>query len=417
MANFTYVVKDELGRRKEGTISASNLDAALAHLRQDGLTIISVKDTKEGDLVRRPGMSERISVFIHELRTRIPLRKIVFFTRQLATMFAAGLTLERAVENLHGEERHRRFKRVVATIASDIKKGASLSEALAKHPGAFNPLYTALVRSGEASGSLHVILADLADYLEGLEDTRRKVISAFMYPLVVFSFLIVAVFILVTVVVPRLAGVYAKFQADLPAPTELLIAVSNAISHNILMTILLIILAIVGFTVFTLTDRGRYAVDYAKLRVPFFGTLLLNSIMAKFSRTFGILMGSGVPVLDALGYTYKVVGNQVVKNAINEAATHIKDGYTIADALKRSAVFPSTLLQLVSTGEETGEIDTLLNKASEFYQKQVEAVVARLTSIIEPVMIILIAGVVGGIILVIYLPVFKLGQVMRRGMR
>lgn len=416
MPNFAYVIKDAQGNRIEDYIRAASVETAMESLRRKGANILSIREVKSEFQAERLSIPEQINLFLYKLRTHVSLNVLVFFTRQLATMFSAGLTIEKSVANLMVEEKNKRFRKVLAQVGNDLKKGMALSDSMANHPGVFSNLYVALVRAGEISGSLHVTLEQLSNYLETIAETRRKVISAMAYPIFSLCFLILILTVLLVFIVPLFQDVYAKFGAKLPIATRTLIAVSQIISGNFLAALGIAFLIILTFWIISMTERGGLIIDTIKLRFPVFGSLMMNSVMNKFAKTFGILLGSGVPVLDSLNQIQKVVGNKVVEKGIREAKVLIKDGFAISVALKKTQVFPPTLVQLAATGEETGEIDDLLDKAASFYEKQVDAIVDRLTSLIEPLLIVLIGSVVLIIIISLYLPIFYLGMAVRQGL-
>ncbi len=416
MPGFQYIIKDVKGVRLEGTLKAANIDEAVENLTKKGGTIISVKSTSEGAFKGKLTLFDKLMLTFYKIKTGIGLKTLVFFTRQLATMFSAGLTIEKSISNLEKEEKNKKFRKVLKSIADDIKKGFSLSESFEQHPGVFNQLYISLVKAGEVSGTLHTILNELSDYLEKIEDTRRKVWSAMSYPIFILVFLAIVVWGLFYFLIPMFEGVYTSFGADLPGPTLAAIAISNIIRENAFLTFLVLLSAIMAFFLFYLSDRGRYIVDSILLKFPVIGTLLSNSIMNKFARTFSILMAAGVPIMEAMELVENVVQNAVVESAIRKARVMVKEGYSVAGAFKKTGVFPSTIIQLISTGEETGEMDSLLNKAAEFYEKLVDSVIDRLTSLIEPILIIIMAVVVGGIIIITYLPIFKLGLAIKQGL-
>jgi len=417
MPNFAYIVKDAKGARVEGMIKADTLDMAVDKLAKEGSTIISVKAAAEGAFKGKLSLFDKLMLTIYKIRTGVGLKTLVFFTRQLSTMFSAGLTIEKAITDLEREEKHKRFAKVLRKISDDIRKGYSLSEAMEQHPGVFNPLYVALVKAGEVSGTLHTVLDELSDYLEKIEDTRRKVTSAMAYPIFILIFLSGVVWAMFYYIIPMFAGVYADFNADLPAPTVLAINISNFITHNVFGTVLIVILAIFGLFLLYLTDRGRYVMDSLKLKIPVIGKVINNSIMSKFSRTFSILMAAGVPIMDTMELTENVVQNAVVEGAVRRARVMVKEGYGVANAFRRTGQFPPTLLQMIATGEETGDMDKLLSKAAQFYEKLVDSVIDRLTSLIEPLLIVIMAAIVGSIIVVIYLPIFDLGEAISQGFR
>lgn len=415
MPNFSYIVKDAKGARVEGMIKADTLDMAVEKLSKEGSTIISVKAAAEGAFKGNLSLFDKVMLAIYKFRTGVSLRVLVFFTRQLSTMFSAGLTIEKAITDLEKEEKHKKFSKVLRKIGDDIRKGFSLSEAMEQHPGVFNPLYVALVQAGEASGTLHTVLDELSDYLEKIEDTKRKVTSAMAYPVFILVFLIGVIWGMFYFIIPMFAEVYADFNATLPGPTVLAINISDFIVNNLFLAILVFIMAIAALFLVYLTDRGRYVMDSIKLRIPIVGGVVTNSIMSKFSRTFSILMAAGVPIMDTMELTENVVQNAVVEGAVRRARVLVKEGYGVANAFRRTGEFPPTLLQMLSTGEETGDMDKLLGKAAQFYEKLVDSVIDRLTSLIEPLLIVLMALVVGTIIIVIYLPIFDLGEAISQG--
>ena len=415
MATFSYIIKDSKGIKVEGTMKASTLDEAVEKLSKEGGTIISVKSAAEGAFKAKMSLFDKIMLVIYKIRTGISLKALVFFTRQLATMFSAGLTLEKAISNLEKEEKNKRLKKILKRISDDIRKGFSLSEAMEQHPGVFNNLYIALVQSGEVSGTLHTVLNDLSDYLEKIEDTRRKVMSAMAYPLFILIFLFFVVWGLFYYIIPMFSEVYGRFGADLPGPTLAAIAISDFIRDNVVVAILALIVFAFSIFLLYLTDRGRYFFHAIVFKVPVVGGLLKNSIISKFSRTFSILMAAGVPIMDTMELTENVVQNAVFEAAIRKARVMVKEGYSVVGAYRRVIIFPPTLLQLIATGEETGDMDKLLGKAAEFYEKLVDSVIERLTSLIEPILIVLMASIVGTIIVVIYLPIFYLGLAISAG--
>ena len=415
MPNFAYIVKDAKGARVEGVIKADTLDMAVDKLSKEGSTIISVRAAAEGAFKGKLSLFDKVMLTIYKIRTGVTLKTLVFFTRQLSTMFSAGLTIEKAITDLEKEEKNKKFAKVLRKIGDDIRKGFSLSESMLQHPGVFNSLYVALVQAGEVSGTLHSVLDELSDYLEKIEDTRRKVTSAMAYPMFILVFLIGVIWGMFYFIIPMFAEVYSDFNAELPVPTLIAISISDFIVNNLFLAILIFILAIISLFLVYLTDRGRYVMDTIKLRIPVVGGVITNSIMSKFSRTFSILMAAGVPIMDTMELTENVVQNAVIEGAVRRARVLVKEGYGVANSFRRTGHFPSTLLQMLSTGEETGDMDKLLGKAAQFYEKQVDSVIDRLTSLIEPLLIVIMAFVVGTIIIVIYLPIFDLGEAISQG--
>ena len=415
MAVFTYLAKNPDGKRNEGEIRADSLDNAIQKLTSNGQMVISLKEVDDTLDFLGPFLDE-VQLSIEKIKNRIPLANIVFFTRQLATMFSAGLTLERAIQSLGAEEKHKKFKKILNSVSENIRKGLNLSESLTRHPGVFNTLFVAMVKAGEVSGNLNEILEQLSSYLENLDDTRRKVKSAMNYPIFMILFLISMLMVMLLVIIPKFSQVYSQLGAGLPPATKKMIEFSTWFGNNA---------GILAFVVFSIygslwliskTQRGGFALDSIKLKTPVFGALMEQSILNKFCKTFGILIGSGVPVLETTALLQKVVDNKVYEKAIVDASDYIRDGYNISTALRRTEVFPSILLQLASTGEDTGELDDLLDRAADYYQKQVDALVERMTTLIEPLLILLVGGVIALMVVLTYLPVFHLGSALQSGL-
>ncbi len=359
---------------------------------------------------------EELNLSIAKIRSRVPLKNLVFFTRQLATMFAAGLTLEKSLTNLAQEEKNPGFKKTLLDVADNIRRGLSLSDAMERHPGTFDNLFIALVKAGEVSGSLQTILDQLATYIEMVHDTNQKVKSALYYPFMVLAFLGAVMAVMLIFIVPRFNEVYKSLGAELPAATQALVRISDMVANHFGQVIFFGIIAYIAIWMISLTRRGGYIIDSGKLMFPVFGTLINYNIYNKMAKTLGILLGAGVPVMPSMKLIERVVNNKVYAKAIRTSAEYIRDGYNISAAFKISEKFPPILLQLISTGEETGELDNLLDKAAEFYAKQVDAMVNRMTSLIEPLMIMFVGGLITLVLFVTYLPVFYIGQAMKSGM-
>ena len=415
MAIFNYLTKDLEGNRKEGEIRADSLDGAIQKLTSNGQLVISLKEVDDTLDFLGPFLDE-IQLSIEKAKNRVPLSNIVFFTRQLATMFSAGLTLERAIQSLGAEEKHRKFKKVLNSVSDNIRKGLNLSESLARHPGVFNTLFIAMVKAGEVSGNLNEILEQLSSYLENLDDTRRKVKSAMNYPIFMILFLIAMLMVMLLVIIPKFSQVYSQLGAGLPAATRQMIDLSNWFGANIGFLSFIIFLTFSTIWLISKTQRGGFTLDTILLKIPVFGALIEQSILNKFCKTFGILIGAGVPVLETTALLRKVVDNRVYAKAIDDASDLIRDGYNISTALRRTEVFPSILLQLTSTGEDTGELDDLLDRAADYYQKQVDALVERMTTLIEPLLILLVGGIIALMVVLTYLPVFHLGSALQSGL-
>ena len=411
MAQFNYIVRTQNGSRQEGSIDAANINEATEKLHTEGLTVVKINERDTSFDFLTPFL-ERLNLEIEKFKNRIPLSTLVFFTRQLATMFASGLTIERSLFFLEKEEKSKKFKKILNTIEANIRRGLLLSDALERHPGVFFNLYIALVRAGEVSGKLAETLEELSVYMENVEDTQRKVKSAMYYPVFIIGFLFFMMFVTFTFIIPQFKSVYDQLGSDLPYYTILLVNLSQWFQSNFLSLTFLIFLGLIVLWLLSLTDSGRLTRDRLFLKTPIFGGLIEQSILSKFSKTFGILVGSGVSIMDSMDLLEKVVDNRVFELAIKKASKNIESGVNISTALKETGEFPPILIQLLATGEETGEIDNLALKASEFYTKQVNAIVDRLTSIIEPLLIVLVGAVIGGIVIVTYLPIFHFGEAL-----
>jgi len=413
MPQFNYIARTQNGARREGTIEAININEASEKLRNDQLVIIKINEKDTSFDFLGPFL-ERLSLSIEKIKNKVPLSTLVFFTRQLSTMFASGLTIERAIFFLAQEEKNKKFKKILFSIESNIKRGMLLSDALEKHPGVFFNLYIALVRAGEVSGKLAETLEELSTYIERVEDTRRKVQSAMYYPGFIIGFLAIMLTVTFTFIIPRFKSVYDQLGSDLPYYTVLLVNISEWVQSNIFFVVFILIIISITLWILSMTDNGRLTKDRIMLRLPIFGSLIKQQILSKFAKTFGILVGSGVVIMDVMALLEKVVDNRVYELAIIKASKNIENGVAISTALKETGVFPPIMIQLLSTGEETGEIDTLALKASDFYTKQVNAIVERLTSIIEPLLVVLVGVVIGAIVIVTYLPVFHFGSALAK---
>jgi len=415
MPAYTYLIKDEAGGRSEGEIKAESLDLAMKKLSADNQVIVKLEEVDTSWDFIGPFIDE-INLSIERFKNRIPLSNLVFFTRQLATMYSAGLTLERAIRGLASEERHPKMKKVLKNVGENIRKGLSLSEALQRHPGVFSTLFVSLTKAGEVSGNLDEILDELATYLENLDDVRRKVRSAMTYPIFMVVFLFAMMSAMFMWIIPMFSDVYVQLGANLPAATRKLVSLSEWISINFSTVVLSLFGVAVGLWLLSKTRRGGYIIDSIKLRTPIFGSLLNQSILNKFSKTLGILLNAGVPVIESMNLIAKIVSNRVYEVAIGDATEYIRDGFNITSALRRTEIFPPILLQLSATGEETGELDTLLDKAADYYYKQVNALVERMTTLIEPILILMVGVIIGVMVIITYLPVFYLGAALQSGL-
>ena len=415
MAVFQYVLKDTSGNRKEGEIKAATLDTAIQTLTEQDQVIITIKEEDTSWDFLGPFLDE-INLSYEQLKNRIPLTNLVFFTRQLATMFSAGLTIERSVQGLAADERHPRLKKVLNKVVQNVRQGLNLSASFQLHPGVFNNLYIAMIKAGEVSGNLDEILDHLATYLENIDDTRRKVRSAMTYPIFMLIFMATMITAMFIWIIPKFSDVYAQLGSKLPKATQTLVSLSEWVSSNFGSILFFSFIIIVSIWMIAKTRKGGFFVDSLILKLPVFGSLNKQAILNKFCKTFGILVGAGVPVLESTLLLSKVVDNRVFEEATLDASKDIREGYNISTALRRTEVFPSIMLQLTSTGEETGELGDLLDRASDYYYKQVNVLVDRMTTLIEPLLILAVGVVIAIMVVVTYLPVFHLGAALQSGL-
>ena len=331
-------------------------------------------------------------------------------------MINTGIPLVRALRSISHDQYDKNLARVIDVVAADVQKGDALSAALEKHPRVFDAVFVSLVKTGEVSGALDKIMNQAASYLERAETLKMKVEGALRYPIFVFSFALLLLLVMVLKIVPMFAGVYSQFRVALPLPTRILLGVSHAATHNIPILIALALLAAIAWGRATRSEAGRLRIDRVKLDLPVFGSLIEMYAISRFARTLGLLVGSGTHMLYALKVIRPVPGNKVMEQAINSARRQVEQGTALSTALAETGVFPEMLVQVTATGEETGQLDGLLGSAAEFYEERVSASVNGLSSLVEPIAIALVGGMVGMMLLALYLPIFSLGQAMRAGL-
>lgn len=401
---FAYQVRDRSGRVVSGTIEGDTPTGVAARLREQGLIPVSI--TASG---RAAGLAKR-DISIPGLgRKKVKLKDVAVLSRQFATMINSGLSLLRALNILAEQTESKELARVVGEIRSDVEKGSSLSSALSKHPKAFSDLYVAMVRSGEAGGMLDEVLLRLADTLEKAIALRQKVKSAMTYPVVVFVMVLLILSAMLIFVVPMFESLYSELGGVLPLPTRILLAVSGFVaSWGGLVILAVMIGGAVGLRRYIATEKGRAQFDALLLKAPIFGPLFHKVALSRFSRTLAVLMRSGVPILQALEIVSDTVGNKVMGKAILDVQKSVKEGESIAKPLETHKVFPPMVVQMMAVGEETGALDTMLEKIADFYDQEVESMVAALTSLIEPVLIAVMGATVGTMVIALYMPMFNI---------
>jgi type IV pilus assembly protein PilC len=393
-----------------GFVDGVDMDDVVGRLHTQGLIVLHVTEDRGAD--GRMSLSRRLaSIMIGTVGTR----DLALFTRQLATVLQAGIPLVRGLRGLAADMSSRTLCSAVDDVASRIERGEGLSEAMAAHPEAFNRMYISMIRAGERAGTLDEILDDLAIYLEKIDAIKTKVRSAMSYPVFVFIFAIFATVFMLFKIVPTFAEIYKELGQELPGLTRGVIAASDAVRHNALLSVLIVLSVIVLAILWGRTRGGRFAIDSFVIRMPIFGPIVRKAVMSRFARTLGILIRSGLPILEALDLVKGASGNAYVAGAIEEAKERISAGQGITGAFRSTGKFPEMVLQLMSTGEESGDMDSMLIKASEFYDRQVEATVHGITSLIEPVMVVLVGGLIGIVVVAMFLPIFHMGEAVMKG--
>jgi type IV pilus assembly protein PilC len=399
MASFNWVGRTRDGLVKKGTIAAESAEAATAALRAQAIVPTSVR-----------AQSKDLAELLPFLKPRVTTKQIVVFTRQFATMIDAGLPLVQCLEILGSQEENPTFKKIVLQVKSDVEAGATFSEALAKHPKQFDRLYVNLVAAGEVGGILDTILARLAGYLEKADALRRRVKGAMTYPAAVTVIAIGVVVLMLVKVIPVFEKMFADFNSALPGPTQTVLAISHFMQHWFLHMCVGLVVLVFATRYAYRTKRGRRIFDQTFLKLPIFGPLLKKVAVARFSRTLGTMLSSGVPILDALEIVARTAGNVIVEEEILIAKSSIAEGKTIAEPLGASKVFPGMVVQMVGVGEHTGAMDQMLNKIADFYDDEVDAAVDALTSLLEPLLMVGLGGSIGALLVAMYLPIFKIAE-------
>jgi type IV pilus assembly protein PilC len=392
---FKWSGKSPQGTLLKGELTAESKEEVQTHLRRQRIIPTDI--------------SPKPKSLLGSMRGKVTEKDLVIFTRQFATMIGAGLPLVQALEILSKQTENSSFAKTIGDIKSDVEGGSTFADALRKFPRIFTDLYSNMVAAGESGGILDTILVRLATYIEKSQKLKRKVKGAMVYPSVVITVAILVIAIIMIFVVPTFGKMFSQLGGTLPAPTQLIINISNFLSGIGGLIILACIIGTVMFIVqFRRTEVGQIATDKLLLKVPVIGILLRKVAVAKFTRTLGTLVSSGVPILDGLNITAKTAGNKVIEKAVFEVRQGVSEGKTIAEPLSQSKVFPPMVNQMISVGESTGALDNMLGKIADFYDDEVDQAVANLTSMIEPMLMVFLGGTVGFIVVAMYLPIFKL---------
>jgi type IV pilus assembly protein PilC len=393
------------GETLKGEMDAPSREAVMIRLRTQRIQPVPAQ-------IKEKNRGLEYEIKLPSIGSPVKSRDIVIFTRQFATMINAGLPIMQCLSILGAQTENKAFSKVIQAIRDDVESGSTLADATRKHSGVFTDLYTSLVQAGEIGGILDTILVRLAAYLEKAAQLKAKIKGAMIYPACIVLAAVAVTAILLIWVIPVFAEVFESFGSELPKPTQFVMALSDFVIQKIPYLIATPIIAAIALRYAYRTDAGRMTIDRFMLRVPVFGPLLRKAAVARFTRTLSTLVSSGVPILDALSITSRTTGNRVVEKAILEARASIAQGKTIAEPLIDSKVFPPMVCQMIAVGETTGALDSMLSKIADFYDDEVDNMVANLMSLLEPAVILFLGVVIGGLVVAMYLPIFRLGSVI-----
>jgi type IV pilus assembly protein PilC len=398
MPSFAFSGRTRGGESVNGERVGDTIDAVISALRREQILVTKITPaTAKSDAPPKKGKPKAA-----------PAKNLAVFTRQFSVMIDAGLPLVQCLDILGNQEEDKNFASVILQVRSDVEAGASLAEAMKRHPKVFDALYSNMIAAGEAGGILDGILKRLATYIEKSVKLKGQVKSAMVYPIAVIVIATVVVAAILWKVIPTFASLFAGLGAELPLPTRIVIAASNFLVHFMPFILVGIGAFVYAFKRYYATETGRYTVDAAMLKLPIMGPLLRKIAVARFCRTMATLLASGVPILDGLDITARTAGNAIIEEGILTTRKSIERGETIAAPLRQTAVFPPMVVQMIGVGEATGALDTMLSKIADFYEEEVDAAVAGMLTLLEPVMIAFLGGVVGGIVIAMYMPIFGL---------
>lgn len=403
---FAYKVRDTQGKLIEGTLDADNQGLVASRLRQMGYTPINIEAKNAGTMNKElhiPGLD------------RANLKQIAIFCRQFATLISSGLTLLRSLTILTEQTENKALAKVVAEVRSEVERGGSLSQALSAHPKVFNRLFVAMVRAGEASGGLDQSLVALANMLEKQAALRGKIKSAMAYPVAVLSLVLLIVSAIILFIVPIFKNIYKSLGGTLPLPTRMLVSLSDAAVKWIIPILVVVVIAVIAFRRWVKTPQGRVLWHVTLLKVPIFGGLVRKNALSRFCSTLSSLLRAGVPVLEALEITKETVNNEVVARAVDSMEDGVRRGEPIAARLASQPVFPPMVTQMMAVGEETGALDAMLARAGNFLDEEIERLVESLTSLLEPMLIVVLGGCVGTMVICLYLPMFNVDKLVNAG--
>jgi type IV pilus assembly protein PilC len=417
MPLFAYTAVDAQGKTHQGTVEANSAADAAAAIKKQGQFPTNIAETSAAAKPKGKGFSLSFSMGGGSGTGKVPAKVLTVFTRQLSTLISAGLPLLRSLRTLSKQEKNVNLKKIMGILAESVEGGTTFSEALSQHPKAFNKLYVNMVKAGELGGVLEIVLTRLAEFAEKSQRIRGKVTSAMVYPLVVLTIAVVIVAFLMLFIVPKFEAIFQDMLGGrpLPAITQIIMDLSRFIQGNFILIIVALVVLAVGFR-FALRLPGiSTAVDRYKLKLPLFGDLLTKTSVARFSRTLGTLVSSGVPILQALQITRDTAGNERVSEAITSIHDNVKEGESMVAPMEASQIFPPMVVSMVQVGEETGQLPDMLTKVADVFEEEVDVAVSGLTSLLEPVMIVLLALIVGTIVVALFLPLITIIQDLTAG--
>lgn len=397
MATFQYEARERTGKKVRGKIEATTKGVAIAELKQQGVLVLAIKEEAKGVL------NQSI-----QIGRPVKNKDIVIFLRQFATLIRAGIGIVESIRILSQQSDSKKLRSYLADVGMDLQQGTQLSEACAKFPKVFEPLFISMVRAGEASGNMELVLERLAAFYEKSYYTKEKIKSAMAYPITVGLIAVVVTVFLLTSIVPTFVGMFAGFGAELPTITKMVMAFSDSLLNTWYLYLLGLLALFVICRIIVNTSSGRFYMDYGMLKLPIFGKLLQKGALARMTRTLATLFASSVPILQSLTIVEGVVGNRVIGAALAESKDSLQQGRPLSEPFRKSWVIPPMVSHMISVGEETGSLDSMLDKVADFYEKEVENSVDKIKSLIEPIMIVLLAGVVGTIVLAIMVPMFDI---------
>ncbi|MFH1489066.1 MAG: type II secretion system F family protein [Pseudomonadota bacterium] len=401
MPVYQWVAVSKKGRKLKGELDAPNENMALSNLKKRNFTVKKLK-LKPKDLF------ENVSF----MQPKVTNKDIVIFTRQFSTMIDAGLPLVQGIQILAEQNENPTFKAILKQINRDVEGGSTLAEAMKKHPKVFDALFVNLVAAGEVGGILDTILRRLAEYIEKSEKLKSQIKGAMTYPIVVVAIAIIVIAVILVFVIPVFEDMFSSFGKALPVPTQIVVTMSRFLKGNIHWCLLGVGAIIFAFKKYRATEGGRKTTDIISLKLPVFGDMLKKVAVARFTRTLGTMISSGVPILDGLEIVAKTAGNTVLEEIIYEVRSSIAEGQTIAEPLSENDIFPGMVIQMISVGEATGALDTMLSKIADFYDDEVDTAVDALTSMLEPLLMVFLGGAIGGLVVAMYLPIFSMAAAM-----